>query len=328
MSTKTALPKLSPLAQRVLSATVLGGAILAIYIFFKMKGLFWVVFPFVFILIFEGTRLLFHSQSRWFKNTLFVIYSITFALACKVSFSLSLFWIYLCLVSLTVYLFFRPPLPHPEHPEHPEYSKHPEHPEYPEQPEHPEHLKHPKPKDLKAKVTLSKATLETIALAVLGGLYLCFCPYLIFAILFQSQGGDRWFLTLLCIVFAGDIGAYFSGQWWGKRHKLFPFISPSKSVAGALGGLFASLLTGVVLYKFLLLKETVQINLVFWLGFVLLLAVFAQIGDYFESLIKRRAQSKDSGNILPGHGGLLDRIDGLLFSAPLLYALLDYLKLL
>jgi phosphatidate cytidylyltransferase len=130
----------------------------------------------------------------------------------------------------------------------------------------------------------------------------------------QSEHGDTWFFTLLAIVFFGDTFAYFIGRATGKT-KIWPLISPNKTWEGAIGGLFGSVL-GAILMKFLFLYEVPALAMV-------LLAVFAgaaaQIGDFFESLLKRVANKKDSGSLMPGHGGILDRIDGVLFAAPFVY---------
>lgn len=147
---------------------------------------------------------------------------------------------------------------------------------------------------------------------ILGLFYLGLLPLSIDALVNFSKEGS-WFFTLLAIVFAGDIGGYVFGRLLGKR-KLMPLISPQKTIAGALGGLLFSVFAGLVAQKL-------------WLPYVPPLAlaalslacgVVAQLGDLFESLIKRVAAVKDSGTIMPGHGGFLDRIDGLLFAGPVL----------
>lgn len=122
----------------------------------------------------------------------------------------------------------------------------------------------------------------------------------------------------LAVVFAGDTFAYFVGRALG-RHKLYPVVSPKKTVEGAIGGLIGSV--GVA----------VGFALLFWPGRVgplyaaligLVAGAVAQMGDLVESLIKRSCGVKDSGAILPGHGGMLDRLDGVLFAFPVVYAFL------
>jgi phosphatidate cytidylyltransferase len=126
--------------------------------------------------------------------------------------------------------------------------------------------------------------------------------------------GTRLVFYLLLVVWAGDTGAYYIGSTLG-RHKLAPVISPKKSIEGAVGGLAASMLASAVAkWTFLPLLNYADV-VALGLG----LAVIAQIGDLCESLLKRAVNVKDSGAILPGHGGLLDRLDGVMFAAPVLY---------
>ncbi len=129
-----------------------------------------------------------------------------------------------------------------------------------------------------------------------------------------------WTLSLpLIATFATDVGAFFVGKHFG-RHQLAPSISPNKTVEGSIGGMLVSFLA--------LLLYTQLVHKVFPFGFVelivvsLLLSVAAQLGDLTESMLKRYCGVKDSGSFLPGHGGLLDRMDSLLFSVPLMYYLL------
>jgi phosphatidate cytidylyltransferase len=153
---------------------------------------------------------------------------------------------------------------------------------------------------------------------LVGMIYLSFFPALLVDILFKYQGAV-WFLSLLVMVFAGDIGAYSFGITMGKRHVL-PQISPKKTWEGAIGGFLATLLSAVVLHQVLSLK----IPMLGWLFMAGLISISAQTGDFFESLLKRVINVKDSGKIMPGHGGLLDRIDGLLFAAPIMSVSLNF----
>jgi phosphatidate cytidylyltransferase len=121
-------------------------------------------------------------------------------------------------------------------------------------------------------------------------------------------------LYLFALVWASDITAYFTGIYYGKQ-KLTPLISPGKTWAGLVGGLAAALVVGIVA------GVIAQITLPqwpLWLALALLVSLGTVVGDIGISLLKRIAGTKDSGWILPGHGGLLDRIDGLLLAAPLL----------
>lgn len=122
-------------------------------------------------------------------------------------------------------------------------------------------------------------------------------------------------LGLFVIVFAGDTGAYFAGRFFG-RHKLYELISPKKTREGAIGGLLASIGAGAVVQTWLL----PHLGLPEALALAALCGAVGQVGDLAESLFKRATGTKDSGNLLPGHGGMLDRVDGVLFAAPILSA--------
>lgn len=127
-------------------------------------------------------------------------------------------------------------------------------------------------------------------------------------------------LYVFLIVWAADIGAYFTGKRWGKR-KLAPSVSPGKSVEGALGGLVA------VAILPLAVSLTAGISFGNWLVLTvitLIAAAFSIVGDLFESLAKRSVGMKDSSQILPGHGGIMDRIDSVTAAAPI-FAMLCYL---
>lgn len=151
------------------------------------------------------------------------------------------------------------------------------------------------------------------SMVLLAILYGAFLPGHFLLLRAQPQGLALLFLVLLG-TWATDTGAYFIGTRWG-RHKLAPVISPNKSVEGAIGGiLLAALVTQYV-------NSRLQIGLLpgWFLGIVI--GVAAAVGDLFESALKREAGVKDSGWILPGHGGVLDRIDSLLFTVPIVYYL-------
>ncbi len=120
-------------------------------------------------------------------------------------------------------------------------------------------------------------------------------------------------LLLLLIVWGADTGAYFVGRKWGKQ-KLAPLISPGKSREGVLGGIVAAILVTVVAAWFLPYGWSYYGGM---LILALLIACISVLGDLFESMIKRQSGVKDSGNILPGHGGVLDRIDSLISAAPI-----------
>lgn len=131
---------------------------------------------------------------------------------------------------------------------------------------------------------------------------------------FHPQG-QFWIMVCISVVAAADIAAYFSGRQFGKR-KLAAAVSPGKSWEGFVGGLLAAQLLAVLFY-YLSQLSMQHIDLWQWLFTVLLLSSVSVLGDLTESMIKRVANCKDSGTILPGHGGVLDRIDGLLPVLPL-----------
>jgi len=126
--------------------------------------------------------------------------------------------------------------------------------------------------------------------------------------------GVVWIFFLLFIVFAGDVGAFYAGKFFG-RHKLSPSISPGKTIEGSIGGMIFCIIVGYVFMRLFL--PHLNGPMIFLLFVVV--NISAQTGDLFESQLKRTGKIKDSGNILPGHGGILDRIDALLFAAPVIY---------
>lgn len=141
-----------------------------------------------------------------------------------------------------------------------------------------------------------------------------------------TPGGVLLILPMV-VTWASDIGAYFTGRAIGGR-KLIPSVSPGKTVAGAAGGLIASMLVAY-LYARHVLAPVAHLGFTPWgaLLFGGLVSVAAQTGDLFESLLKREAGVKDSSRIIPGHGGILDRFDSLIFVLPVAYLLVGWLTL-
>ena len=140
------------------------------------------------------------------------------------------------------------------------------------------------------------------------------------ALIRMGDNGVTWIFLLGATVFSGDTGAYYAGTYFGKN-PLAPAVSPKKTIEGALGGLSSTVCAGSLITFFFLpnLSWSVAIPMFLAIGF------FAQAGDLFESILKRTSGIKDSGVILPGHGGVLDRIDGVLFAAPVVYFFQTYL---
>ncbi len=148
--------------------------------------------------------------------------------------------------------------------------------------------------------------------ALVGLIYAALLPALAVNMLYEN--GWPLLIFLLVTVFFGDVFAFFFGVYFGQK-KIFPAISPKKTISGSLGGLLGSVLSGsVFLIYFSQLRDPLSI-----LFLCLAIGVFAQLGDFFESLLKRISGKKDSGQIMPGHGGLLDRLDGVYFGSPVLY---------
>jgi phosphatidate cytidylyltransferase len=144
-------------------------------------------------------------------------------------------------------------------------------------------------------------------------------------LVWDQQDGPSLLVFLFCIVWTGDIAALYVGRKFG-RTKLSPRLSPNKSWEGSAASLGGSLLIAAVLVALARALENRSIfilhfarPLAHWLGLAVVLNLFAQVGDLVESAIKRGAGVKDSGAMLPGHGGLLDRIDALLLAAPVLW---------
>lgn len=157
-----------------------------------------------------------------------------------------------------------------------------------------------------------------IAHLVLAWLYI---PYMLSHLLLIGgfTEGRFWIVFVLGVIVAGDAGAYHTGVALG-RHKLCEKVSPKKTVEGSLGGLAASILIGLILG--VLFSRRTGIGQLLFFG--LLIALSGQIGDLIESMIKRNCGKKDSSTLLPGHGGILDRLDSLLFSFPLMWLLLQW----
>jgi phosphatidate cytidylyltransferase len=167
----------------------------------------------------------------------------------------------------------------------------------------------------------SKGAVSRVSAGVLLALFPVWSlAHLIFYL--DSETFRRSLLFLLLCVWVCDSAAYYVGSTMGKR-KLAPGISPNKTVEGSVAGILGSMVAALLLNAFSLVSWPI------WFAFLAgaLIAVFAQLGDLAESMIKRDAGVKDSGNLIPGHGGVLDRVDALLFTVPIFYYALVWLNL-
>ncbi|HEY4744104.1 MAG TPA: phosphatidate cytidylyltransferase [Desulfuromonadaceae bacterium] len=152
-----------------------------------------------------------------------------------------------------------------------------------------------------------------VAYAMLAFLYI---PVLLMhlVMLRQTPYGVQWLFVIMLIVMTNDSAAYYTGSAFGK-HRLYPLVSPKKSIEGSLGGVVGSI-AGTLLARFTFFP---QLTLTDALVTAVVIGILGQTGDLFESLLKRSFGVKDSGTIFPGHGGVLDRLDSIIFAAPAMY---------
>jgi len=120
-------------------------------------------------------------------------------------------------------------------------------------------------------------------------------------------------LSIFILIWVNDTFAFLVGKTFGK-HKLFEKVSPKKTIEGFVGGFIFSIVAGIILAQFLMLQSYIH-----WIFIAILASVFGTLGDLVESKFKRIANVKDSGNIMPGHGGVLDRLDSIIFVAPIVF---------
>lgn len=169
--------------------------------------------------------------------------------------------------------------------------------------------------------TGGKDAIENWAHTMLGQMYIALPFSTVNVLAFQSSGGQTVFNNIvpLCVfifLWTNDTGAYCSGSLFGK-HKLFPRISPGKTWEGSIGGAVLVLaMAAAIHFLFPHIEEELGLSIWQWMGLGLVIVVFGTWGDLVESLFKRTLGIKDSGNILPGHGGMLDRFDSSLMAMP------------
>jgi len=159
--------------------------------------------------------------------------------------------------------------------------------------------------------------IQSLAYSILGQIYIVIPFSFLNPLAFgYHPNGEYHFgplLALFIIIWVNDSFAYIFGVTLGK-HRLFERISPKKSWEGFIGGAICAILSSLVFAHYLGQMSTAQ-----WIGFAVIVVVFGTLGDLIESLLKRTLKVKDSGNILPGHGGILDRFDSMIFAIPALF---------
>lgn len=159
---------------------------------------------------------------------------------------------------------------------------------------------------------------SSVTAMLYGGVLLTFIPMV------GRDAGDAgwmWIIMILVLIWSSDTGAYFAGTYLGKR-KLYPAVSPNKSVEGALGGLITTIVFAFganALFAHFFSEAWITLSALQILALAIPANILGQMGDLFESLVKRAHEVKDSGTIIYGHGGILDRIDALLLAAPWVY---------
>ncbi|MFZ4454185.1 phosphatidate cytidylyltransferase [Salibacterium aidingense] len=165
-------------------------------------------------------------------------------------------------------------------------------------------------------VTKNTFTFDEAGFVILSSVYIGYGFYHLLLTRNVEENGLVLVFLVLFIIWAADSGAFFVGKKWGK-HKLWPEISPKKTVEGFAGGIIAAGVIGAVFHHFFPVFSSWMVLA----GFIVVTSVFGQLGDLVESALKRHYAVKDSGKVLPGHGGILDRFDSLIFVLPVLHFL-------
>lgn len=162
-------------------------------------------------------------------------------------------------------------------------------------------------------------TFDKVAMCLVAGLVV---PLLLASVIriLDMKVGRYLVLIPFVVAFASDSGAYFAGRFFGK-HKLAPVVSPNKTVEGAIGGVLCAIVC-MVLYALVMQLLSFRVNYLYAVIYGLLGSVFGVFGDLCFSVIKRQTGIKDYGNLIPGHGGVLDRFDSMTMVGPLMEALL------
>lgn len=164
-------------------------------------------------------------------------------------------------------------------------------------------------------LTKNSITFDEVGFVILSSAYVGLGFHFLIETRLLENGLSLLFFILF-LIWSTDSGAYFAGRSFGKR-KLWPEISPKKTIEGSLGGIFCALFIGLIYHYFVPISDSIGTVIIM----ILVVSIVGQIGDLVESALKRHYSVKDSGNILPGHGGILDRFDSLIFVLPVLYLL-------
>ncbi|WP_077300147.1 phosphatidate cytidylyltransferase [Virgibacillus pantothenticus] len=160
----------------------------------------------------------------------------------------------------------------------------------------------------------NKFTFDHAGIVLISAIYVGFGFYYLLLARESEGGGLATILYIFLLIWSTDTGALFIGRAFGKR-KLWPKISPNKTIEGALGGVLLAIIVSIIFQ----LIHPLEDSIIVMMGVAVIASVFGQIGDLVESAFKRHFGVKDSGNVLPGHGGILDRFDSLLFVLPILH---------
>ena len=167
-------------------------------------------------------------------------------------------------------------------------------------------------KEIKFSTTSTKLAV-TIRYVIFSMCFLVLLPF------YENSFHPELMISILSIIWVNDSFAFLVGKNFGKN-KLFPSVSPKKTIEGFIGGLVFSLVAAIFISKF-----NLDFSMLNWLVISVIVSVIGTIGDLVESKFKRQAKIKDSGNIMPGHGGILDRLDSLLFAAPFVYLYINFI---
>ncbi|WP_088105123.1 phosphatidate cytidylyltransferase [Halalkalibacter urbisdiaboli] len=165
-------------------------------------------------------------------------------------------------------------------------------------------------------LTKNTFTFDEVGFVILSSVYVGFGFHYLIMTREVPETGLFLVFFVMFLIWTTDSGAYFAGRAFGKR-KLWPDISPKKTVEGSIGGIIAAVIVGSIFY----LLFPGFVSYITALFIILVASTFGQLGDLVESALKRHYAVKDSGNVLPGHGGILDRFDSLIYVMPILHLL-------